>query len=290
MKNSRLFSSSMFVLLLLLSFSSTFCKNKTESKKAVSVEIVEKIKFNNSVEYFLVKDPESSFDHLGCGLFATYKGEKYPIINCGGDFIFLALDTILDFNQDGLDDALVWDGENGGNASSGSLFICTPDKNMKFTHTESFMENSGEISFEEWKGKLSILQNTTETIERFVLQNRKVISVEKTTKKALKAIKELTVEQVAENETEPTVLLVNLDGDNLIDTIFGEYFMRWNLINPSIGFGNGRRYDEQEFQSCKRVGVLASKTKGFNDLVFDVNDIMVWDGKKYVVKSKILKK
>ena len=44
-------------------------------------------------------------------------------------------------------------------------------------------------------------------------------------------------------------------------------------------FADGKNYESS--LGSKRIGVLNSKTNGIHDLVSDLNDILIWEGKEY---------
>jgi hypothetical protein len=259
----------------------------------------DKPKIGNSVEYHTVKKPDETLA-ISCGLYATYKGKRYDVIECPKDedgISCIMLDTILDFDEDGLTDALIESVDGCGSAYiPSSYFICSPDRNMKFSTTENFGgEGYGDIKIEKWKGKPSIVLVSSvagvgftgleEIIERYVVQNGKIKRVEKKYKKPIPSISELTSLKVSESEDGHAFILVNLDNDKLKDTIFGEYWDRWGAMMWGIGFGDGKTFDGNG-EGRKRVGVLSSKTNGVNDIVLDFDDIMIWDGKKYKNKDK----
>ena len=109
--------------------------------------------------------------------------------------------------------------------------------------------------------------------------------VEKKYKKPIRSISELTSQKASESEEGHAFILVNLDNDKLKDTIYGDYWHRWGSMNWGIGFGDGKAFNESH-EGRKRIGVLSSKTNGVNDIVLDFDDIMIWDGKKYINKDK----
>ena len=59
------------------------------------------------------------------------------------------------------------------------------------------------------------------------------------------------------------------------------YWSRWELIKWEIEENNKIILPDEY---CHRLGVLNSKTNGLFDLVYGLDDIYRWDGKKYVKK------
>ncbi len=74
-------------------------------------------------------------------------------------------------------------------------------------------------------------------------------------------------------------LSFDLDNDGKLDRITGSYWPQWGRVMWSLAFGNGKvMQDGTPFQ---RLGILATKTEGFHDLVVDHDRVLAWKGKRY---------
>jgi hypothetical protein len=74
-------------------------------------------------------------------------------------------------------------------------------------------------------------------------------------------------------------LSFDLDNDGKLDRITGSYWPQWGRVMWSLAFGNGKVM--QDGTPFKRLGILASKTEGFHDLVVDHDRVLTWKGKRY---------
>jgi hypothetical protein len=225
-------------------------------------------------------------------LFAELKGKKYSSVGTVNDVLIipLSIEKIMDFNEDGYEDALILTGPcYPGNGCMFSYTFCyySPD-DKNFIMSEEFGDNVDEDAvIEKWKDKTSVIvkSHTISGIQistaRYILKNGHAIQVEYKENVKLKAILELD----GANEETGSKLFFDLDGDGAKDYIFGEYNgdKYFGLIFKYVKFANGKTFEIDTW--CERIGVLSSKTNGVHDIVLNLDEIMIWDGKKYIFKE-----
>lgn len=249
------------------------------------------------INYYAVN--EGNTITLPSGLYAQMGNKKYTIIpeNMENGRCMQVFDS-LDFDQDGYEDALIthiW--ACGGNGSPNAFFFCSYSKDGTFRLSEEFGESWDDPLIEMWNGKPSVkvisnLQGMTtemaERTERFILENGRAVRVEYKETQLLPAIVELKSADFTEKDKEEDrekKIYFDLDGDGKKDKISGRYWERWGSMLWDIRFGTGKYARTEDEGSRKRIGVLNSKTKGVHDIVLDLDDVMVWDGEKYVYKK-----
>jgi hypothetical protein len=148
---------------------------------------------------------------------------------------------------------------------------------------------------EKWNGKNSVKielfspASMEASTERYILKNGKAVRVENKKKVPMKAIVELLPSDCTEEgdltQKSGKKIFYDIDGDGAKDYIHGSFWSRWGVIGTwRIVFANGKKYEAKN--SAGRVGVLSTKTNGVHDLVIDFDEIMVWDGRKYIDKRR----
>lgn len=143
---------------------------------------------------------------------------------------------------------------------------------------------------EPWKGSPSILIENLEGVtaskslrhptERYVYQNGELNLVETIDQDMSPAVIELLATAYDSLPSSDSLRIsYDLDGDGRQDRIVGWLWPQWHCVRWSVYFGNGKSMlDGTPF---KRLGVLASVTDGFHDLVVDHDRKLVWKGKRY---------
>ncbi len=195
----------------------------------------------------------------------------------------IRLIDVRDFNKDGIDDALMENIEacGGWAVPFSSLFFCIYDADIDaFILTESFGTISEAPVIEKYKEQWSIrivsvgLMHASN--ERYLLDGDKVVMIEQSKIKPLKAIKELRTEEV-------DLIRYDLDGDGGVDSLIGTPYDKWSTMICEVRFSNGKIYQFSRI-AISRLGILSSKTKNVNDLVVDLDEIYIWNGKEYEPK------
>lgn len=196
-----------------------------------------------------------------------------------------------DFDGDGLLDALVEDiTACGGNCCSEKFFFISARPDGTFAMSREFADSWTEPVIEEWNGQWSVVivsnnegvnrERPVEITRRFVLQGGKAVKVEEHRRKELETVAELRSEIFKRDDPEEMhTLHYDLDGDGKTDTISGKRWERWGRILWIVEFANGKTFSSND--GCKRIGVLASKTNGVNDLVCDQDTVLRWNGDEY---------
>lgn len=219
---------------------------------------------------------------------AEFKGRKYKDF---GEFYPVSIDHVMDFDEDGYEDALIlgsgcWGGYACASYSYSFCYYSINDK--KFLTSEDFGSNAKLASVEKWKGKNSViiksytLNEIHESTGRYILKNGHAVQVEFKENVKLKAMAEL---EYADEDTGSN-LFFDLDLDGVKDCLFMESAfnkygnaMTWKYVK----FANGKTIETDSW--CERIGVLSSKTNGVHDIVLNLDEIMIWDGKKYIFKE-----
>ncbi|HEV2989466.1 MAG TPA: hypothetical protein VG759_13580 [Candidatus Angelobacter sp.] len=239
------------------------------------------------VSYSLTKSNNGPFDILR----ATFNGKTSLLISKKREMCLKILAT-KDFDGDGLPDALV---ENipfcGGNCCSSTFFFVSPRPDGHFVVSREFADSWGDPVIERWKGRWSVVvvsdnagMNTDPPVEftrRFVLEAGKPVKVEQHRRKDMKSIVELRSNMFDSTDPEATLTLeYDLDGDGKKDTIVGKFWEIWGSMVWTVQFANGKTFDSHV--GCRRVGVLATKSNGVNDIVCNQDSVFRWDGTKYI--------
>lgn len=272
------------------------CQSKNKTKPADEGTGNEQIS-TVKISYYTAN--EGNTITLPAGLYAQMGNKKYTIIpeDMENGRCMQVFDT-LDFDQDGYEDALITHIlACGGNGSPNSFFFCSYSKAGTFRLSEEFGASWEDPVIEVWNGKPSVkvisnLQGMTtemaERTERFILENGRAVRVEYKEAQLLPAITELKSADFTEkdiDEGREKKIYFDLDGDGKKDMISGRFWERWGSMQWEIKFGAGKYAQFPDDGSRKRVGVLGSKTNGVHDIVLDLDDVMVWDGQKYVYKK-----
>lgn len=218
------------------------------------------------------------------GLSAKIGPKKYPILpNDDESELCIKLIDVRDFNNDGFDDVLIEHIEacGGWAVPFSSLFFCIYDVDTDaFILTESF-GSIGEAPIiekykDQWSIKITSVGFMHASDERYLLEGNKVVMVEQSKKKPLKAIKELRAEEV-------DLIRHDLDGDGGLDSLVGTPYSKWSTMICEVRFSNGKIYGFDRI-AISRLGILSSKTKKVNDLVVDMDEIYIWNGNEYEAK------
>jgi hypothetical protein len=230
---------------------------------------------------------ERSDDGLHSTLRATVGGKTYTVID--NEEACLAIADQRDWDGNGLVDALV---ERilgcGGNCCPNSYFFVSALGKGRFEVSDDLADSWAEPLIEMWKGRWSAVivstnegYNTAPPVEithRFVLREGKSVKVEESRRKDMKSILEMRSDMFKGSEDEQKIEF-DLDGDGRKDVISGRLWERWGRIFWTVRFANGKEF--ATMNACKRIGVLATKTRGVNDLVCDQDTVFRWNGAEY---------
>jgi len=291
MKKQTIFSAGLLLIPVLLGMS---CQSKNQSTPAETVA-ENALESGGKISYYTDNKTHSSLSHAG--LYALIGPKKYTIIpekpEEGGRC--MEVFDSLDFDQDGYDDALVMDIVGcGGNNIPNAYFFCSYSKATdQFLLSEVFGNTWEDPVIEDWNGKLSVKvvssnqghsPEMSKKTERFMLENGKAVRVEYKQAQKLPAIVELLSEDFsAQDKARGKVIYYDLNEDSKKEKISGDYWERWGSIGWTVQLSSGKIVAGDDAR--KRVGVLASKTRGYHDLVLDLDHVLVWNGTEYVDKD-----
>jgi hypothetical protein len=222
---------------------------------------------------------------------AIVNNKKYSLIR-KSDALCIKKEKIADFDNDGYEDVLISIDQGCGAASCcGAEYQLFSFNGLEFVKSPVVGNDWNGIKISKAANKyLFEIDDTREGAGNYEFCNNSVetYTVENHNLKLVKVVKEVYVPSIKEvkssefenSDNQQLSLKYDLDSDNKIDNIVFEDFERWGRMYWRIEFGNGKVYEDNE--TWKRVGILKSKTKGFNDLVVDCDKVLKWNGKKYV--------
>ncbi len=194
----------------------------------------------------------------------------------------------MDFNDNGYTDLITIEncGTGTGCPYNVLYYIHFDQVKNKFIVSKEF-GYTDDAKIEIWKGKKSIVMTTYKSAEmykareRYTFENDKPKRVEINETLKIKALKELYQDGTLEYK-DNYKLFFDINNDGEVDEVSCGYWLKWGVFtNCTVNFGGENISIDG---SGKRVGILSTKTNGYNDLVFDLNDVYVWDGKKYTKK------
>ena len=224
-------------------------------------------------------------------LVGVVEGQKYKI-DLSDDIMCLRIIEQVDFDEDGLTDALIEHNPCGGNSALNTYFFVSYKGRGFFQVTKEFGYSWEDPVIEKWNNQTSVLvesmhsgYNNDETgnvKERYILKDGKALPVESMKKNELVVLKEIRASEFSyDNPDEIKYLYFDLDGDNVNDKITCTFWVRWGeILISEIEFSSGTTMGAIS-SGCKRVGVLETKTDNVRDLVCGDDHILRWNGKKY---------
>jgi len=225
---------------------------------------------------------------------ATRNG-KETVVVAEGEFFCVYLGGELDFDQNGLVDALAGTGACGASCCASQYFLVLSQDDGSFRRTEFFGSSWKKPIIEPWKGKPSIriltqpagmdTNPSIRSVHRYVVQNGEVNEVEKSVAKPVPAIWEFnSFEFETRNQIRPYVQHYDLNSDGADDQISFDLWERWGALTTTVQISG---LPPQRIRgACKRIGILESQNNQFHDIVCNIDTLLSWKGKKYEVTSK----
>ena len=280
------------------------CKEKIETPKHIDADI----------SYELQNDENNICINQ---LIAYINGHKNIIIPYSAKFN-LNIHLQDDFNNDGVLDILLehrkgchstGEGQGYLDSEASSYFIMTFD-GQQFHQTEQVGNDWDGIYIETKNDTLNFtidteLQPYYRKAERFFCNDKQEIfkldgyelkRVSVDAKTQTKAIREITSDIQNQNPSyaeDWEHIEFDFDGDGKTDMLeahYDEYRKGFEFVTFTYT-NNDREYSrtkiETNGQTINRVGVLETKTKGFNDVIINCGQIYKWNGKNKFVNDEI---
>lgn len=226
-------------------------------------------------------------------LYAKVDGYDYQI-DIPEDICF-DIEAQIDFDKDGMKDALITNIQAcGGNAIGNSFFFVSYTGGGFFNISNSFGNSVWDDPvIEDWKEQKSVVifdnndgfntEKNYSSKERYVLKQGKAVRVEFAKKNSIVASQEVKASDFHNGKEEETIRMnYDLDGNGEMDYFECRYWDRWDALLFDIVL-NGNRLGCDN-NGVSRVGVLSTKTNGMQDLICNENDIIKWNGSEYVFK------
>jgi|GEM_PF-5576914 len=197
---------------------------------------------------------------------------------------------VEDFDNDGLDEALIRDVTGcGGNCCSDPFFFVDVMVDGTFVVTEqstitTFNQPVVEFVDGGWtvtvtsrnEGRNTDLRRVTQV---FALAEGRLVVLEEIEAVELPAIAEMRSSVMQDSRLE-----FDIDGDGLLDAIVCGYWERWGSF-ANCGLDMGSNVAVPLEMQGKRIGVLASTTNGWHDLISGLDVIYVWEDGAYVLQD-----
>lgn len=261
-----------------------------EEKVSFSFQIIEKEKAEISKTNQLKNDVEyiwkvgEDLDPYTLNLTARLNNKTYKILDNVQQFEV----EEIDFNENGYTDLITIENCGTGNGCPYNVlyYIHYNEDKDEFIVSEAF-GLTDDAEFEMWYGKNSIIMTSYkagemyQARERYTFLNNLPERVEYNETYRIQALEEIYEVRTLEYKDEYK-LFFDINDDGEIDEITCGYWLKYDIYVDCSVILNGKsiRMDG----SGKRVGILPTKTNGYNDLVFHLNDVYSWNGEKYIKK------
>lgn len=239
-----------------------------------------------AIHYRLASTPGTEPDEEWTSIVADRDGKTFVIVApqanpCPPDLVERDLDG------DGLMDAIIEQGICGNFAPPTYTFVA----GTRDDHFQQFELESGTARHELWRGRPSLviesdnegwnLERPQKVTRRFIFERGRAVVVEEIHAVEIAARADLRAEQFdGAQPDEERSLAFDLDDDGRVDKLVGTLWERWGRISWRVELADGRVSDGGRLV-CKRLGVLAEKTRGFHDLVCDFDGRIRWNGAAY---------
>ena len=121
--------------------------------------------------------------------------------------------------------------------------------------------------------------------KRYIFKDDKVVLVEEVKPGRISAIKEVVSADFEKGKKNEIYLFYDLDNDKVQDKIYATYWQRWDTFHYNITLSCTKLSYESE-GAVYRLGVLETQTNGVHDLILNDNNILKWDGQKYISSQR----
>lgn len=189
---------------------------------------------------------------------------------------------VRDFDNDGTPDALV-SYTQGGNCCPPSYVFVSYKPGSVVRISNSF-ESWNTPTVEVFKGKpvVKVRNEDDGVIDRYGLSGGKAVRVDRQPLAELTAVAEMRIRSFDPNRPS---LSFNVGGDAGKEIMTCQVWDRWNTLLCGIKDRQGRVLLDTGL-GCDRYGILASKTRGYNDLVCGFDLVGRWNGQTWVFPDR----
>lgn len=265
----------------------------TKRSDIVDIEVSENITVNvdddlKYVRYEIVQDQEE--DYLQT-VFGIYKEKRFKLFD--SDPWCYTIDTILDINLDGLDDAIITlGGACSGNAADPPISVVSFDlRRNKFIESEPIYSLGLEVVKEGNELRIhdnqSVGRITPET-KRYSAKdvyalntNGEIELLESNMIEIIKTDDEIWADDWYEESTNVDYerdWLIDLNNNKTLDTIRCNIWDRWMLLQCKICLDDG--IERGDVLQGERIGITSTYTRGYKDIVIG-NRKVKWNGNNY---------
>lgn len=223
----------------------------------------------------------------GDNLFAEVDGKNYLIYD--PDFKYFAIKRIqqvLDLDGDGRLE-VVFGLHFGGNGSGYTYAVASHRGAGLFTvhmHEDFYswanvqvLEDRSLVINQKSIGVGNVSMEENQYVFRFENGQLELVS-QQSFNAILPAEIEILAADLRDDPSQSIILETHLDQDQVKDSIFCDYWLRWGSMSCEIW---SSQTGPVKLPSCKRVGVLNNSTNGFRDLVCDRDEVLEYDGTGY---------
>ena len=223
----------------------------------------------------------------GHNLFAEVNDQKYLIYDPEiEDFFFKHIKQVLDLDGDGKLEAIVGL-HHGGNGLGYNYIVVSHRGDAIFTvhrHRDLYswadvqiLEDKSLVINQKSIGAENVSMEENQYVFRFTKGQLELVS-QKLFNTLIPAEIEIQASELRDEPSQSIILETHLDQDQSKDNIYCEYWRRWGSMRCELWTSqNG----PVKLPSCKRIGVLASSTRGFKDLVCDRDEVLKFNGYNY---------
>ncbi len=186
--------------------------------------------------------------------------------------------VVRDFDGDGINDALISYSLGGNCCAPSYAFVSYKPGNVQRISNSFTSWRTPPIEL--FKGKVAVKVRDEEegVVTRFGFAGGKAVVLDEQPIPELTALIEMRIESF--NVAKSSVSF-NVGGDSQKELMTCRVWDRWNTLLCGIKDRQGRVLLEESL-GCDRYGILASKTRGYNDLVCGLDSVGRWNGKTWV--------
>jgi hypothetical protein len=222
----------------------------------------------------------------GDNLFAEVNGQNYLIYDPEFEFALKDIKQVLDLDGDGNLEAIVAlhpGGMGVGKTYSiishrgGGLFTVHMHRDLYSWADIKILEDKSLVINQKSIGAENVSMEENQYVFRFTKGQLELVS-QKLFNTLLPAELEIQASDLRDEPSQSIILETHLDQDQSKDNIFCAYWRRWGSMRCEIWTSQNGTV---KLPSCKRIGVLASNTRGFKDLVCDRDKVLKFNGYSY---------